>query len=212
MRYYNVLQRFVAVLSLVMVSYAAAAQSDDVVFLLVDKGGITVAEDYADQALLFKEEGEVPEYYLYTAAPTTKLRYASDEVKKEVNADVYVNDEDVDVSWFYGKGARIMPDPDNRTIIRLLSDTKSTRALRVGDGHDRAMFRITNLQKPMADKFRLTLCRAESHMAEVDVADTTLVNFAGEVVREQREGVMTITTQDRAALTKLSVKIGRAHV
>ncbi|MBR6543932.1 MAG: hypothetical protein IKT66_00790 [Alistipes sp.] len=206
MRYYNVLQRFVAVLSLVMVSYVAAAQSDDEVFLLVDKGGITVAEDYADQVLLFKEDGQVPEYYLYTAAPTTKLRYASDEVKKEVNADVYVNDGDV--SWFYEYGVRIMPTrdyPDNRTIIRLLSDTKSTRALRVGDGHDRAMFRIVNKNK--ADKFRLTLCRAESHMAAVDVADTTLLSFGGEVVREQREGVMTITTQDRAALTKLSVRI-----
>lgn len=210
MRYYNVLQRFVAVLSLVMVSYVAAAQSDDEVFLLVDKGGITVAEDYADQALLFKKEGEVPEYYLYTAAPTTKLRYASKEVKSEVNEDVYVNKEDVDVSWFYENGARKKPTrdfPDNRTIIKLLSETSNTRAIGVGDGHDRAMFRITNLQKPMADKFRLTLCRAASYMAAVDVADTTLLSFGGEVVREQREGVMTITTQDRAALTKLSVRI-----
>lgn len=208
MRYYNVLQRFVAVLSIVMVSYVAAAQSDDVVFLLVDKGGITVAEDYADQALLFKKEGEVPEYYLYTAAPFTKLRYASDEVKKEVNELVYVNKEDVDVAWFYGQGDRLMPEGEdpNRTIIRLLSDTLNTRALGVGDGHDRAMFRIINLQK--ADKFRLTLCRAKSYMAAaVDVADTTLLSFGGEVVREQREGVMTITTQDRAALTKLSVRI-----
>lgn len=208
MRYYNVLQRFVAVLSLVMVSYVAAAQSDDAVFLLVDKGGITVAEDYADQALLFKEDGEVPEYYLYTAAPTTKLRYASDEVASEVNADVYVNNEDVDISWFYENGARIMPTsryPDNRTIIKLLSETSNSRAIGVGDGYDRAMFRITNLQK--ADKFRLTLCRAESHMAAVDVADTTLVNFAGEVVREQGDGIVAFTTKDKAALTKLSVRI-----
>lgn len=207
MRYYNVLQRFVAVLSLVMVSYVAAAQSDDVVFLLVDKGGITVAEDSADQALLFKEDGQVSEYYLYTAAPTTKLRYASDEVKNEVNELVYVNKEDVDMAWFYEGGKRLKPEGEdpNRTIIKLLSETSSTRALRVGDGHDRAMFRIVNKNK--ADKFRLTLCRAESYMAAVDVADTTLVNFAGEVVREQREGVMTITTQDRAALTKLSVRI-----
>ena len=208
MRYYNVLQRFVAVLSLVMVSYVAAAQSDDAVFLLVDKGGITVAEDYADQVLLFKEDGEVPEYYLYTAAPTTKLRYASDEVKSEVNADVYVNTEDVDISWFYENGARIEPTikyPDNRTIIRLLSETSNTRALGVGDGYDRAMFRITNLQK--ADKFRLTLCRAESHMAAVDVADTTLVNFAGEVVREQGDGIVAFAAKDKAALTKLSVRI-----
>lgn len=209
MRYYNVLQRFVAVLSLVMVSYVAAAQSDDVVFLLVDKGGITVAEDYADQVLLFKEDGQVPEYYLYTAADTTKLRYASKEVTNEVHADVYVNTEDVDVSWFYEGGKRLKPDieyPDNRTIIKLLSDTSNTRAIGVGDGHDRAMFRIRNLQE--ADKFRLTLCRAKSYMAAaVDVADTTLLSFGGEVVREQREGVMTITTQDRAALTKLSVRI-----
>ena len=208
MRYYNVLQRFVAVLSLVMVSYVAAAQSDDEVFLLVDKGGITVAEDYADQVLLFKEDGQVPEYYLYTAAPITKLRYATNEVNNEVNADVYVNKEDVDVSWFYEDGARKKPTtkyPDNRTIIKLLSETSSTRALGVGDGHDRAMFRIVNKNK--ADKFRLTLCRAESYRAAVDVADTTLLSFGGEVVREQREGVVTITTQDRAALTKLSVRI-----
>ncbi|MBR5197338.1 MAG: hypothetical protein IKW42_03855 [Alistipes sp.] len=208
MRYYNVLQRFVAVLSLVMVSYVAAAQSDDVVFLLVDKGGITVAEDYADQVLLFKEDGEVPEYYLYTAAPFTKLRYASKEVTNEVHADVYVNTEDVDVAWFYEGGNRKKPEGecrDNRTIIKLLSETSNTRALGVGDGHDRAMFRIVNINK--ADKFRLTLCRAESHMVAVDVADTTLLSFGGEVVREQGEGVMTITTQDRAALTKLSVRI-----
>ena len=207
MRYYNVLQRFVAVLSLVMVSYVAAAQSDDVVFLLVDKGGITVAEDYADQALLFKEDGQVPEYYLYTAAPFTKLRYASDEVKNEVNELVYVNKEDVDVAWFYGQGDRLMPegkDP-NRTIIRLLSDTKSTRALGVGDGHDRAMFRIVNINK--ADKFRLTLCRAESHMVAVDVADTTLLSFGGEVVREQRDSIVAFAAKDKAALTKLSVRI-----
>lgn len=208
MRYYNVLQRFVAVLSLVMVSYVAAAQSDDVVFLLVDKGGITVAEDYADQALLFKKEGEVPEYFLYTAAPTTKLRYASDEVKNEVNELVYVNKEDVDVAWFYGQGERLMPegkDP-NRTIIRLLSDTLNTRALGVGDGHDRAMFRIVN--KNMADKFRLTLCRAKSYMAAaVDVADTTLVNFAGEVVREQGDSIVAFAAKDKAALAKLSVRI-----
>lgn len=209
MRYYNVLQRFVAVLSLVMVSYVAAAQSDDEVFLLVDKGGITVAEDYADQALLFKKEGEVPEYYLYTAARTTKLRYASDEVTNEVHADVYVNKEDKDISWFYKGGKRLKPDneyPDNRTIIRLLSDTSSTRALGVGDGHDRAMFRIINLQK--ADKFRLTLCRAKSYMAAaVDVADTTLVNFAGEVVREQGDSIVAFAAKDKAALAKLSVRI-----
>lgn len=209
MRYYNVLQRFVAVLSLVMVSYVAAAQSDDAVFLLVDKGGITVAEDYADQALLFKKDGEVPEYYLYTAAPITKLRYASDEVKKEVNQDVYVNKEDVDVAWFYQQGKRLMPEGEdpNRTIIKLLSETSNSRALGVGDSHDRAMFRITNLQKPMADKFRLTLCRAESHMAAVDVADTTLVNFAGEVVREQGDSIVAFAAKDKAALAKLSVRI-----
>ena len=204
MRYFNSLQRIMSVISLVLVSYVASAQDDDVVVLKVEADGISIAEEYAESALLIKNEGEVPDYYLYTSGKYIKPIFG--ENKGDVSKDIYLDKEQKDIAKFFNSDKTILePESGSKRTIIGSAKTFEDRSIGNADGKDRGLFRIMNTKTK--DKFRLTICRAENYQTTLNYADSTLISLRGNATRMQKDGEIVFSINDTIVINHIDVKV-----
>lgn len=199
MRYLNYLQRIVAVISLVLISFTAAAQ-DDIIVVAVDENGITIPEGVAESALLIKNDDEVPNYYIYTSAKYIKPVFGKD--RGNISKDIYLSDENSDGKFFDASKEPLDPEKGfKRTIIGY-----EDRLIGNAEEKDKAKFRIVD-KNNNKDRFSITICCAENYLATLNCSDSTLISISCETTRVLKDGAILFSISDTATLNKIDIKI-----
>lgn len=204
MKYFNSLQRVIVFISLVLVSFRTTAQETDILTIVVDKNGIAIAEECATSALLIKNEGDVPDYYLYTAADYIKPIFGKD--RGNISQNIYLPDnKEYWGAYFEENKESIEPYSKNNENWRTIIECQK-RLIGNAEGKDNCIFRIVD-NINYKDKFFLNICRAKNKLSTLNECDSTLVNFGNEFSQNVQERAIVFTSNDKINIDSVIIKI-----